>query len=167
MMFWLLWLLTILQRLVELVYAKRNERWMKERGAVEFGQSHYKWMVLLHIGFFVSLLLEWSVGSRTLHTFWVPMTVGFIIVQGMRILVLQTLGRFWNTKVLVIPGEVLVTTGVYGGKIRHPNYLIVSLEILLLPLIFQAYITAICFTILNGALLLFVRIPIEERALSR
>ncbi|WP_280770379.1 isoprenylcysteine carboxyl methyltransferase family protein [Salipaludibacillus daqingensis] len=165
MLFWVLWTMIIFQRGVELFYAKRNERWMKAKGAMEFGRSHYKWIVLLHASFFLSLFIEWHLGVKELHPLWGLLTVGFILLQGCRIWVIQSLGRFWNTKVLVLPGERLVKKGIYSGKIRHPNYVIVSLEILLLPLIFQAYATAICFTILNGALLFFIRIPIEEQAL--
>lgn len=166
MLFWVLWTVIIFQRMIELRYAKRNERWMRAEGAVEFGESHYKWIVLLHAGFFVSLLIEWHTGISELHPFWGALVVGFIILQGLRVWVIQTLGRFWNTKILVLPGVTLITKGLYRGKIRHPNYWIVSLELLLFPLIFQAYFTALCFTILNGFLLLFVRIPIEERALK-
>jgi len=166
MLFWVLWIAIIFQRLIELRYAKKNEKWMREEGAVEFGQSHYKWIVLLHAGFFIALFIEWHIGIGELHPFWVGLVVGFIILQGLRVRVLLTLGRFWNTKVLVLPGKKLVTNGLYRGKIRHPNYMIVSLELLLLPLVFKAYMTAVCFTILNGCLLLFVRIPIEEQALN-
>ncbi|MCE7792588.1 hypothetical protein K8O68_09175 [Salipaludibacillus sp. CUR1] len=164
-LFWVVWIAVIVQRLVELIYAKRNERWMRARGAVEHGRSHYKWIVLVHGGFFAALLLEWLTGAGALHPFWPVFLALFIVVQGMRIWVLQSLGRFWNTKILVIPGEKRVEKGAYG-KIRHPNYIIVTLELIIMPLIFQAYITLLVFTLLNAFILLYIRIPAEEKALG-
>ncbi|PYZ92224.1 hypothetical protein CR194_15405 [Salipaludibacillus keqinensis] len=166
MVFSVLWTIVVVQRVMELAYAKRNERWMRERGAIEYGQSHYKWIVFIHVGFFVVLLMEWFVGVGALHPFWPALTGIFLILQGMRIGVLVSLGRFWNTKILVIPGEKLVSKGLYRGRLRHPNYLIVSMELFLFPLIFQAYFTAILFTVINTLFLLFVRIPVEEEALG-
>ncbi|CAM5634983.1 hypothetical protein LSPH24S_06466 [Lysinibacillus sphaericus] len=73
------------------------------------------------------------------------------------------MATFWNTKVLILPGAEVIRKGPYTFM-RHPNYAVVSLEILLLPIMFQAYFTAFCFTLLNITML-SVRIPIEEQAL--
>jgi methyltransferase len=155
----------ILQRLLELRVAKRNERVLKAKGAVEYGGEHYKWIVLLHSSFLVSLGLEVAVKRPTL-AFWecAPLII-FILCQVFRIWVLTSLGPFWNTKILVLPGAEVVVKGPYR-YIKHPNYLVVALEILVLPLIFQAFLTAFIFTLLNAGLLLGVRIPAEERALK-
>ncbi|HET6872075.1 MAG TPA: isoprenylcysteine carboxylmethyltransferase family protein, partial [Sporolactobacillaceae bacterium] len=98
--------------------------------------------------------------------FWecAPLII-FILCQVFRIWVLTSLGPFWNTKILVLPGAEVVVKGPYR-YIKHPNYLVVALEILVLPLIFQAFLTAFVFTLLNACLLLGVRIPAEERALK-
>jgi methyltransferase len=163
MWFSILYTLLVLQRIVELRIAKKNERWMKDKGAYEVGRSHYKYIVALHVLFFISLFIEVQIGRRDLASWWFIPFVFFIMAQCLRVWSILSLGRFWNTRILILPGTNVVTKGPYRFM-RHPNYFIVITEILVVPLIFQAYFTAILFTLLN-AMLLSVRIPIEERAL--
>ncbi len=165
MLFVIVFTLICIQRLVELRIAKRNEQYMKQRGAIEFGQSHYPFIVSLHILFLCSLLLEYLVKSPSLNVLWVLLLTLFFLLQISRIWVIKSLGHFWNTKIIVLPNANLVKKGPYKW-ISHPNYVIVALEILVIPLIFQAYFTAVIFTILNMVMML-VRIPAEEAALKR
>lgn len=135
---------------------------MRAKGAYEVGASHYKWMLLLHVSFFCSLLLEVTYFSPSVTPHYALLGM-FLLLQVVRIWCLASLGTFWNTKIIILPGVKLVAKGPYA-YMRHPNYAVVCVEILLLPLLFQAYATAICFTILN-AVMLSVRIPVEESAL--
>ncbi|RST73621.1 hypothetical protein D4T97_012095 [Siminovitchia acidinfaciens] len=153
----------ILQRLFELVLARRNERWMKERGGKEYGEKHYTFMVLLHIGFFITLIIEINIFNRTISPYWVMLLFVFLLAQAARVWVILTLGKYWNTKIIVLPGAKSVNKGPFK-YIKHPNYLIVTTELILIPLIFQAYLTMVIFFILNR-LILAVRIPAEEKAL--
>ncbi|KHF38126.1 isoprenylcysteine carboxyl methyltransferase family protein [Halalkalibacter okhensis] len=157
-------LLIVVQRVVEVIIANRNARWMKRQGGYEVGKEHYKQIVALHILFFVSLIIEVSVIDRT-FVFWsvVPLIV-FLLAQMGRVWALSSLGRFWNTRIIVLPGAKVVAKGPYQ-YLRHPNYVIVVTEIACLPLIFQAYWTAIVFTIIN-AIVLSARIKMEEAALE-
>lgn len=164
MLFVIVFTLICIQRLVELRIAKRNEQYMKQRGAIEFGQSHYPFIVALHILFLCSLLLEYLVKSPSLNVLCVLLLTLFFLLQISRIWVIKSLGHFWNTKIIVLPNANLVKKGPYKW-ISHPNYVIVALEILVIPLIFQAYFTAVIFTILNMVMML-VRIPAEEAALK-
>ncbi|RNA66711.1 isoprenylcysteine carboxyl methyltransferase family protein [Alteribacter keqinensis] len=165
MLFWTLIGIVIAQRGIELVVAKSNERWMLSKGAKEFGQTHYKWIVLMHAGFFAFLAVEVLLFGKTAAPFWaVPFTL-FLMAQAGRLWALSSLGRFWNTKVIVLPGAELVKRGPYRF-LSHPNYVIVALEFLVIPLIFQAYATLVIFTLLNALILLKIRIPEEEKALG-
>jgi methyltransferase len=155
----------VLQRLVELTIAKRNEKWIKSRGAIEFGQAHYPIIVLMHGGFLIAFILEVTIFNRQLSPFWQIFLFIFIIAQAVRIWVLASLGRFWNTKIIVLPEAGPVKKGPYRF-LKHPNYIVVSIEILIIPLLFNAYSTAILFTLLNIAILA-IRIPAEERALAQ
>ena len=137
---------------------------MLAQGAYEVGASHYLLMILLHVSFFISLLVEVTTFNLTPSPLFLVFLIMFLCVQGLRVWCLTSLGSFWNTKIIVLPGAHVVTKGPYK-YLRHPNYLVVSMEIALLPLMFEAYFTAICFTILN-AIMLSVRIPTEERALK-
>ncbi|WP_301107651.1 isoprenylcysteine carboxyl methyltransferase family protein [Sporosarcina sp.] len=155
--------IVVIQRLVELVIAQRNENWIRSQGAIEVGASHYKWMVLMHTAFFVSLLTEVLFFNRYLPALWSVLLAIFLVMQVLRVWCLSSLGRFWNTKILILPGADVQKKGPYKW-IRHPNYVIVTTELLVLPLMFSAYFTAGLFCILN-IWMLSVRIPAEEKAL--
>lgn len=163
MFFYVILVFVIVQRLVELLIAKRNEKSMRAKGAYEVGASHYPFMILLHTSFFTSLIIEVIYFKFIVIPDFVLLAF-FGLLQLLRVWCLISLGTFWNTKIIILPGANVVAKGPYA-YIRHPNYLVVCLEILVLPLMFQAYITAICFTILNF-IILSVRIPIEENALK-
>lgn len=154
-----------LQRLAELRIARVNETTMKSYGAIEFGKSHYPLIVILHVSFLFSLCIEYIVKSPSLNSFWFLLLGFFILLQIGRIWIIKSLGSFWNTKIIVLPNAKLVKKGPYKW-IPHPNYLIVALEIAVIPLIFQAYFTAILFSILNG-IMMAIRIPTEEAALKK
>lgn len=155
----------IVQRISELIVARRNETWMKKQGAQEYGKQHYIFMVAIHVGFFVVLMMEVNYTNRPLHPFWPYLLFIFFIVQIARIWVISSLGKYWNTKIIVLPGAEIVQSGPFK-YIKHPNYCIVTIELLIIPIMFQAYVTAIVFLILNQ-LILAVRIPAEEKALRK
>ncbi|MEO4053600.1 isoprenylcysteine carboxylmethyltransferase family protein [Solibacillus sp. CAU 1738] len=163
MLFLLIISVVIMQRLVEIFIARNNEKRMRSQGAYEVGASHYPYMIAMHSSFFLILILEVSINKMELSQLFLVLLLLFAFVQALRIWCLSSLGRFWNTKIIILPNAKVVKKGPYT-IMRHPNYTIVSLEIILLPVMFQAYFTAIIFTLLNIAML-SVRIPIEERAL--
>lgn len=158
-------LFIIVQRLIELFIARRNETWMKLRGAIEVGKGHYKFIVLIHCLFFVSLILEITYFQKEVANNWIYLFIIFLCLQGLRFWSLFSLGRFWNTKIIILPNNELISKGPYK-YVRHPNYIVVTLELLIIPLMFDAIITACLFTILN-AIALSIRIPIEEKALMK
>ncbi|MEZ0480894.1 isoprenylcysteine carboxyl methyltransferase family protein [Planococcus sp. SSTMD024] len=163
--FYTILLIIVLQRIFELFYARRNEKKMKQKGALEFGAGHYKWIVLLHVLFFVALLVEVHQLNGTFGIAWPLFLFLFIMAQIVRIWALKSLGPYWNTKIIVLPGAEKIALGPYRF-LPHPNYLVVAIEILALPLIFGAWRTALIFTVANALLLIFVRIPAEEQALE-
>jgi methyltransferase len=156
--------LLTLQRIFELVIARQNETRLKNKGGLEFGTSHYPWMVLMHIGFFCFLMMEVTLLHKTLSSIWPVWLSLFLLAQIGRIWVITTLGLYWNTKIIVVPDAEVVASGPYK-YIKHPNYLIVAIEIIVISMLFHAVITAAVFTCLN-AMMMRIRIPIEERALT-
>lgn len=166
MLFYSLIVLVILQRITELYISIKNEKWLRRNGAIEYGQRHYKLIVLLHSLFFISLILEYNFSGRysDLNVINYLFLVFFILLQIMRIWVLRTLGNYWNTKIFRIPGSELIAAGPYK-YFKHPNYIVVICEIFSLPLIFDLYYTAVIFSFLN-ALVLFIRIREENRILK-
>lgn len=159
--------LVAVERLVELVISKRNLAWAMARGGVETGRRHFPVMVALHTALLVACLVEVVALDRPFVPWlgW-TMLVVLLLTEATRAWVIATLGRQWNTRVVVVPGMRRVTRGPYRF-LRHPNYVIVAAEGVALPMIHTAWVTALVFTVLNAALLLLWRIPAEERALAR
>lgn len=153
-------LLVAAQRLGELAYARRNESRLRSRGAVESGAAHYPLFILLHGAWLLAVFL--LIPADRVPS-W-PLLALFLLLQAARIWVVATLGPYWTTRVLSLPGAPLVRRGPYRW-VRHPNYLIVTAEIAVLPLAFDAWAIAIAFSLAN-ALLLYHRIGVEERALA-
>jgi methyltransferase len=152
--------LVVLQRVGELIYASSNTRALKRRGGIEYGRRHYPLIVLLHASWLTAI----AIGIRrdpAVRT--VPLTF-FVLLQGLRVWVLATLGSCWTTRVITIPGAPLVQRGPYRF-LSHPNYLVIVGEMALLPLAFGQVANAIIFSILNGAALAW-RIRVEEAALG-
>lgn len=158
---WLVLLLVAVQRTVELLYARRNERRLLAIGGVEAGASHYPLVVLLHAAWLVAMAV--SIPPQTPPNWWL---IGiFALLQAARVWVIASLGPYWTTRVVTVPGTTLVRRGPYRF-VRHPNYAIVAAEIAVLPLAFGAVAIAVAFTLLNAALLAW-RIRVEDRALGR
>jgi methyltransferase len=154
----------ISQRVTELLIAKSNERWMKKNGAIEFGVKHYRYMVGMHILFFMVFFCEKVWLNRGLSPIWPLLLTVFIGAQLVRLWAITSLGKYWNTKILVLANAKVIRKGPYRF-IKHPNYFVVAIELLVVPLLFSSYITAIMFTMFN-AMILSRRIPEEEKALK-
>lgn len=154
-----------LERLAELVIAKRNQAWSVARGAVEAGRGHYPAMVTLHTALLAGALIEpWVAHRPFVPALGWPMLVLVVGSQALRWWCIATLGRQWNTRIFVVPGMPLVARGPYR-LLPHPNYVAVVVEGAALPLVHTAWVTAVVFTALN-AVLLRVRIRAENRALA-
>ncbi|WP_282608311.1 isoprenylcysteine carboxyl methyltransferase family protein [Pelagibius sp. Alg239-R121] len=158
--FWIILAAVALARLGELLYARRNTRRLLARGALEAGAGHYPLIVVLHAAWLASLAV--FVPAETLPNSLLLLL--FVAVQVLRIWVLISLGRFWTTRIITLPDAPLIRKGPYRF-LRHPNYLVVILEIALLPLCFGAWHIALLFSVLNGAML-FWRIRVENTALA-
>jgi methyltransferase len=157
--------LVALERCLELVLSARNARAARARGGVESGQGHYPVMSGFHTAFLLACALEVVVLRRPFPGVlgWTALAV-VVAAQGLRYWAVATLGQRWNTRIVVVPGEAPVTTGPYRW-VRHPNYVAVIAEMVALPLVHGAWLTAILFS-LGNAWLLRVRIRAEERALG-
>jgi methyltransferase len=157
--------LVALERGMELVLSTRNARLALARGAVETGQGHYPVMSVFHGAFLVACALEVVLLQRPF-----PGAVGWISLamvlaaQALRYWAVAALGWRWNTRIVVVPGAAPVTRGPYRF-VRHPNYVAVIAEMLALPLVHGAWLTAIVFS-LGNVWLLRVRIRAEEHALG-
>ena len=152
--------LVIGQRLVELWRARRNTQMLLARGGVEVGKGHYPLFFILQIAWLASM--AWWIEPFARPN--MILLVVFILLQLGRVWVIATLGMYWTTRIITVPGAPLIKDGPFRF-VRHPNYLVVAGEIAVLPLIFGAWKIAIVFSVLSAALTLY-RIRVEERALA-
>ncbi len=151
--------LVTLQRLAELVIARRNTRALMARGAREIGADHYPLMVALHASWLAGLWL--LAPGQQVEPIWLML---FVVLQLGRLWVLATLKGRWTTRIIVLPVASLVRNGPYR-LFSHPNYAVVIGEIAVLPLAFGMPLFAAIFSILNG-LMLCLRISVENGALK-
>ena len=146
------------QRLSELPVAQANTRRLLAAGALEVAPGHYPLIVAVHALWLAALWLQ-ALG-RPIHLGFLAL---FVVLQGLRVWTLRTLGARWTTRIIVVPGEQLVASGPYK-YVSHPNYLVVIGEIAVLPLVFGLWPTAVLFSVLN-AIVLVIRVRAEGRAL--
>ena len=147
-----------LQRLAELVIARRNTARLLAQGATEYGAGHYPAMIALHSSWLAALWL--SVGGQPVNLLLLGL---FAVLQLLRVWVLSVLGPRWTTRIIVLPSAPLVKRGPFRW-VSHPNYCVVVAELAVLPLTFGLIGLAALFTLLNAAML-YVRIGAEARAL--
>jgi methyltransferase len=155
-----------LERIFELWLSRRNARRAFARGGIECDAGHYRFMRVLHLAFLVACAAEVILLQRAFHpVLAAAMLAAAALAQGLRYWSIWSLGDRWNVRVIVVPGDPVITRGPYR-LVRHPNYAAVAIEGVALPMIHTAWLTALCFTLAN-AVLLTVRITCEERALAR
>ncbi|AIY44879.1 MULTISPECIES: isoprenylcysteine carboxyl methyltransferase family protein [Mycolicibacterium] len=151
------------ERVLELVVSKRNLKWSIAQGGKEFGAGHYPVMVALHSGLLLGAVLE-ARRRRPRPVLGAIMLAVVLAAQALRWWCITTLGRQWNTRVVVVPGAARVADGPYR-MLPHPNYVAVVTEGAALPLAGGAWLTALVFTVAN-AVLLRTRIRVENEALQ-
>ena len=159
------WGLVLLERGVELVLSKRNADNAFAQGGVEAGEGHWPVMVALHAAFPFACIGEVLFLDRPFVP-WLGLAcgVGLLLSMALRYWAIATLGPRWNARIIVVPGlDAVGPAGPYRF-VRHPNYVAVITEFIVLPLLHGAWLTALTLSIAN-ALLLRTRIAAEEAAL--
>lgn len=161
--FWF-YLLLLLQRLAELILCARNRAAILQRGGREISPESYRVMVALHLGFYLFLLLEaWPFAIPADILTWSMLGL-WLVVQALRYWTIASLGRLWTTRIMIVPGTELVQSGPFRF-LRHPNYLVMTLEFAIVPLLLRAPLTLLLFGFAN-LLVLRQRIALEEKALE-
>ncbi len=149
-----------LQRLAELAYSARNAKRLLAEGGVEHGVKHYPALILVHVVWLIALFFMIPADAPV---YW-PLLGLYALLQVARYWVIGSLGRYWTTRVITVPGAPMVSRGPYQF-IRHPNYVVLACEVAVLPLAFGAWELAIAFSGVNG-IILWERIKVEDAALA-
>ncbi len=154
-------------RLIELARSRRNQQKLVEAGSKKTVDSGYKWMVALHTGVLLGCALEVTIALRPwIPELGLPMLLLFLGANAMRWWVIRTLGWRWNVEAMSSSRMGVVTAAGPYRWIRHPNYTAVFIEMLALPLIHSAWITAVAGTALH-ILVLRRRVALEESVMSQ
>jgi methyltransferase len=157
--------LVVMERVGEVALSRRNARRALSRGGVEVGRGQYRVIVAFHALFLIACAVETSFRNPQVPAFITRIALlGEAGAEALRYWSIATLGERWNTRIIAVANQMPITAGPYR-YVRHPNYAAVVLEIACLPLVRGLLITAIVFSAGN-ALLLALRIPLEERALG-
>lgn len=152
--------LIVLQRLAELVYSRRNIGRLMAGGGVVVAEPAYPWIVAVHAAWLAALAFAIPADAPV----QVPLLLLYIAILGFRVWVMASLGGYWCTRIVTVPGAPLVRKGPYRF-LRHPNYAVVAAEIFVAPLIFDAWLIAIVFSVLNAGVL-WLRIEREDSVLA-
>lgn len=152
------------ERIAELIIAVKNENWIRTQGGIEYDRKFSQLIIFFHIIWFSAFILE-AYYSRAVLLVSVP-TLLFvtIVLQAGRYWSVLSLGKFWNTKIIILPGTDVCRKGPYKW-FKHPNYLVVLIEIPVYPALFGCWETAIIGGLLN-VLFLWRRIIQENKALA-
>jgi methyltransferase len=156
--------ITTVQRFGELALARHNTRWLRARGAREYGRGHFPAIVALHTLLPIALTAEvllLHTRPGTLAPLWLGL---WVAAQALRYSAVRALGPFWNVRVLVVPGAPLVRRGPYRW-LAHPNYVAVVTEMFAGPMLLGAWRTALVFSLLD-LLVLRIRVRCEDQALA-
>lgn len=150
----------VIQRLAELAYANANTRRLLAEGGREYGARHYPLFIVLHGGWLISIALF----ARPTEIPNMLLLNVFVASQTFRFWTLASIGRWWTTRIISAPHFPKVRRGPYRFM-KHPNYALVVVEIALLPLLLGSISAAICYSVLNAALLVW-RLKIESAVLA-
>ncbi len=157
---WVILALLTVQRLSELVISSRNTKALMQSGATERAREQYPFMIALHATWLASLwYFSWS------HEFSFLWLLPLALLQVGRFWTIRTLGSRWTTRIIVPPNAVPLVSGPYRF-LRHPNYLIVAIELPCISLALGLALHAALFGVLNLAMLSW-RVREEDRALLR
>jgi methyltransferase len=148
----------IVQRLSELVIAKRNTAKLLAKGAYEVGAAHYPVMVAMHSAWIACLVIFGFLEAVSYG--WLAL---FAVLQVLRVWILGSLGSRWTTRIIILE-EPLVVRGPFK-YLSHPNYMLVVAEIIVAPMVLGLGWVALVFTVMNAAML-WVRIGVEHKALA-
>ena len=151
-------------RLVELRISRRNQQLLLARGAQRVPEPHFRWIVAIHTAVLLGAAAEVLFLRRSfLPLLGAAMFAIFLASNALRFWVIRTLGDLWSVQVMDSTRLGVVTTGPFR-YVRHPNYAGVILEMLSLPLIHTAWITAVV-TAIAYSWVLSKRLAAEEPVL--
>jgi methyltransferase len=130
-------------RLFELRISKRRQRALRAKGVAQVREPFFAAMVALHTALLVAALAEAWLVPRAPIALVSPLALVVLLgANALRIWVIATLGPHWNVQIMDSASLGVVTGGPFRF-IRHPNYVAVFLELLALPLVHGAWITAL------------------------
>jgi methyltransferase len=153
-----------LLRIFELGISRRHQKQMTADGATKVDEPQFPWMVFVHTAVLIGAALEVVLLRRPfIPVLGCLMLFLFLGANAVRFWVVRTMGKHWNVQIMNSMGLGVVTDGPFRF-VRHPNYAAVFVEMVSLPLIHTAWITAV-FACVGSLATISRRIALEESVL--
>ncbi len=155
-----------LSRLYEVRLSQHHYQSAKtEHQAYPVQEWVYPAMVVFHTGWLIACVAEVYILERPYYKVWGGlMLLCWMFALLGRLWVLSTMQDSWNVRIIHHPEQKIVDSGPYH-YIRHPNYLVVMIEVFCIPMIHTAYMTALIGSLIN-ATLIWARLRNEESYLE-
>ena len=99
----------ILSRLYELRLSSKNTKYLLTNGAKEFYPSHYKFIVIFYLIFILYFLLK----PVILFESNFMLLFIFFLTQIFRYKIINDLGAFWTTRIIVNKEIPMIKSGIY------------------------------------------------------
>jgi methyltransferase len=157
-------LLIFVPMLIEAVRSARNERAQRARGGIEPRDDVYGAMRMVYPAAFLAMLAEAAIRPPAGFSWFLSGLAIFAMAKIIKWWAILTLGRSWTFRVIVVPGDRLVTAGPYR-YLRHPNYVGVIGELIGAAVMTRALVAG-PIAVVAFAFLLYKRIGAEERVLK-
>lgn len=152
--------LTGLFRLSEIAYGEVKTVAMRKDGGKEYA-SWQRWPIFIGYGLWLALLPFYTLNNTKINPFFLVL---FVLLQLLRWWSIAHLGKYWTTRIMIVPNGKMVTTGPYRF-LPHPIYIALLGEVVTLSLAFGQTSLAAFFGGLT-AIWIYFRVKAENAALA-
>lgn len=153
--------LTGLFRLAEIAYGEWNTKAMMRDGGIEYA-TWQRWPIFICYALWLGLLIVFTFKFLSPN----PVFLGiYAVCEILRWWAIAHLGKYWTTRVIIVPHGKRITTGPYRF-LPHPIYIALFGEVVALSLTFGQIHLATFFGGLT-ALWIYFRLRAENEALQQ
>jgi methyltransferase len=153
-------LIILAQRIVESACARANAKRLLSEGAIEHAVDFMPAVIVTHLAWIASIFLLIPADTEIVWGF----VMAYAVLQPARYWTLFTLGRYWTLRMISLDTAPVVTTGPFRF-FRHPNYVVIVLETMAVPLSFGQWRLCLIMTPIIASVL-YYKMKVEDAALT-
>ena len=154
-------ILTGFFRLAEIAYGEVKTIAMRREGGKEYA-SWQRWPIFISYAVWLTLLPFYALTDTKINLLFLGL---YILMEMLRWWAIAHLGKYWTTRIIIVPNGTMVKTGPYRF-LPHPIYIALLGEVIALSLTFGQTSLAAFF---GGttALWIYFRVKAENAALAQ